>query len=204
MLEPLLKELSVLENEGVFVASAGKNIRGTVYCVAADNLGAHSLGGLVDSFTGPYVCRFCLGQCSEYSQKEVRSGEFQPRTEQAHALHIKAVEEDPTLHDCFGVKKGGPLTKKLKYFSFVRGYPPDILHDLFEGIVPSELAHCLNMFIKNKYFTLLELNDLIRQFPFRFTDDLDRPQSIPVNFASRGTVGADKITTFYHWLKDTC
>lgn len=46
MLEPLLKELSVL-GDGVFVVSAGKNIRGTVYCMAADNLGAHSLGGLV-------------------------------------------------------------------------------------------------------------------------------------------------------------
>lgn len=117
--EPLLKELSVLEDEGVFVASAGKNIRGTVYCVAADNLGAHSLGGLVESFTGPYVCRFCLGQRSEYSQKEVCSREFDSRTEQAHALHLKTIEEDPTLHHCFGVKKACPLAKKVKYFSFV-------------------------------------------------------------------------------------
>lgn len=57
--------------------------------------------------------------------------------------------------------------------------------------MPSELAHCLNLFIKNKYFKLLELNDLIKQFRFRFTDDLDRPQSIPVNFASRGTIGGN-------------
>lgn len=55
VLEPLLKELSVLEDEGVFVASAGKNIRGMVYWVAADNLGAHFLSGLVESFIGPYV-----------------------------------------------------------------------------------------------------------------------------------------------------
>lgn len=130
-----------------------KYIRGTVYCVAADNLGAHSLGGLVESFTGPYVCRFCLGQHSEYSQKEVCCGEFQPRTEKTHILHLKTVEEDVTLHHCFGVKKACPLTKKQKYFSFVRGYPPDILRDVFEGIVPSGLAHCLNTFIKNKYFT---------------------------------------------------
>lgn len=59
VLEPLLKDLSVLE-QGVFVAYAGKNIKGSVYCVAADNLGAHSLGGLVENFTGPYICRFCL------------------------------------------------------------------------------------------------------------------------------------------------
>lgn len=191
VLEPLLKDLSVLEQEGVFVPCAGKNIKGTVFCVAADNLGAHSLGGLVENFTGPYICRFCLGSHSEYSQKEVRCGEFPPRTKETHNLHLKAVEDDPTLPHCYGVKKACPLTKKLNHFSFATGYPPDILHDLFEGIVPSELAHCLNTFIKNKYFTLSEVNDLIKQFPFKFTDNLDRPQSIPVNFASRGTIGGN-------------
>lgn len=159
--------------------------------MAADNLGAHSLGGLVESFTGPYVCRFCLGHRSEYSRKEVRCGEFPPRTEEAHILHLKTVEEDLSLPHCNGVKKPCPLTKNLRYFSFVRGYPPDILHDLFEGIVPSELAQCLNTFIKNKYFTLSELNNLIKHFPFKFTDNLDLPQAIPVNFASRGTVGGN-------------
>lgn len=51
-LEPLLKDLSVLEQQGVFVACAGKNIKRTVYCVAADNLGAHSLVGLLENFSG--------------------------------------------------------------------------------------------------------------------------------------------------------
>lgn len=64
VLEPLLKDLATLEQEGIFISSVGKNIKGTVYCVIADNLGAHSISGLVESFTGPYICRFCLGHCS--------------------------------------------------------------------------------------------------------------------------------------------
>lgn len=47
-----------------YVASAGKNITGTVYCVAAVNL-----GGLVGSFTGLNICRFCLRHHSEYPLK---------------------------------------------------------------------------------------------------------------------------------------
>lgn len=47
ILEPLLKDLSVLEQERVFIPSAGKNIKGTVYCVVADNVAAHSLGGVL-------------------------------------------------------------------------------------------------------------------------------------------------------------
>ena len=80
VLEPLLKDLVTLEKEGVFIPIAGKSIKGTVHCVTADNLGAHSISGLVESFTGPYTCRFCLGHSSEYQTHEVRGGTFPPRT----------------------------------------------------------------------------------------------------------------------------
>lgn len=79
VLEPLLKDLATLEQQGVFISSVGKNIKGTVHCVVADNLGAHSISGLVESFTGPYFCRFCLGHSSEYQAHEVRTGVFPPR-----------------------------------------------------------------------------------------------------------------------------
>lgn len=56
VLEPLLCDLAVLEEHGVFVPQIGKNIKGTVQCVAADNLGAHGIAGFVESFSGVYVC----------------------------------------------------------------------------------------------------------------------------------------------------
>lgn len=46
----------------------------------ADNLGAHSVAGFVESFSGSHVCRFCLGEWSEFQSKVVRSGGFQQRT----------------------------------------------------------------------------------------------------------------------------
>lgn len=36
-------------------------------------------------FSGPFICRFCLGQRSEFQVKEVRSGVFPARTQEAHA-----------------------------------------------------------------------------------------------------------------------
>ena len=48
ILEPLLKDLATLEHEGILISSVGKNIRGSVHCVVADNLGAHSISGLVE------------------------------------------------------------------------------------------------------------------------------------------------------------
>lgn len=101
------------------------------------------------------------------------------------------MRENPTLLHSYGVKRACPLTENLRHFHFVKGYPPDILHDLFEGIVPSELARCLSIFINNKYLTLSELNDLIKKFPFKFSDVVDRPQPIPENFASRCSIGGN-------------
>lgn len=46
----------------------------------ADNLGAHSVAGFVESFSGSHVCQFCLGEWSEFQSKVVRSGGFQQRT----------------------------------------------------------------------------------------------------------------------------
>lgn len=175
-LESLLKDLAALEQEGVFVSSVGKNIKGSVLCVVADNLGAQSISGLVESFTGPYYCRFCLGHSSGYQAHEVRTGVFPPRTKEEYILHVQTVSENPNLLHYFGVKRSCPLSDRLKHFHFVSGYPPDVLHDLFEGIVPRELALCIQIFTKKKYFNLTLLN---------------RPHVIPQNYIVRKTIGGN-------------
>lgn len=150
VLQPLLRDIVQFEEEGLFIPVFGKKIRGTVVSVIADNLGAHSICGFLESFSGSHVCRFCLGRLDVFQEKEVRTGSFQARTKQEHSLHLQAASETPTLTHCFGVKRQCALTDKLKYFHVLSGYPPDLLHDLFEGIVPLELALCLNVLIKKK------------------------------------------------------
>lgn len=41
VLEPLLRDLKSFEDNGIFVPSLGKVVKGTVFAVVADNLGAH-------------------------------------------------------------------------------------------------------------------------------------------------------------------
>lgn len=45
VLEPLLKDLVSLEEEGLYVPALGRKVKGTVFSVVADNLGAHAMGG---------------------------------------------------------------------------------------------------------------------------------------------------------------
>lgn len=39
VLAPLLKDFATLEKEGFFLPKTGRNIRGSVFCISADNLG---------------------------------------------------------------------------------------------------------------------------------------------------------------------
>ena len=57
----------------MYVPALGRKVKGTVFSVVADNLGAHGLGGFVENFSGSHVCRFCLGERSQFQVKEVRT-----------------------------------------------------------------------------------------------------------------------------------
>lgn len=114
---------------------------------------------------------------------------FPLRTEDTHKGHLKTIENNG-FGSCCGVKAKCVLSEKLN-FDVTTGFPPDIAHDLFEGIVPFEIALCLTVFISKNYFTLSFLNKLIADFPYQWTDKVNRPHAIPVTFATKKTVGGN-------------
>ena len=83
------------------------------------------------------------------------------------------------------------MSEKLEHFHVTSGYPPDVLHDLLEGIVPVELALASDNLIKKKYFSLIELNEAICHFPFKWSDKTNRPNLIPANISTRKSVGGN-------------
>lgn len=55
----LIADLKDLEN-GI-VLSDETVVKGTLYCIAGDNLGSHCIGGFTENFsTSKYLCRYCL------------------------------------------------------------------------------------------------------------------------------------------------
>lgn len=67
----------------------------------------------------------------------------------------------------FGVKRTCPFTKVLCHFHVVSGYPLDIAHELFEGIVSVEKAHCLSLIMSKKYITLEDINISFRHLLYK-------------------------------------
>lgn len=101
------------------------------------------------------------------------------------------MSQDSTTAQQYGVKGSCPLSESLQHFHVVTGYPPDLLHNLLEGIVPMELALCLKALICKGIISLEALNDTIRQFPYTFSDRTNQPQLIPKTFSSKATIGGN-------------
>lgn len=91
----------------------------------------------------------------------------------------------------YGVKGSCPLSVHLEHFHVVDGFPPDILNDLLEGIIPSELCLCIQDFIKKKFFTLEMMNHAIKDFPYTHSDKTNQPQTISKTFHAKGTIGGN-------------
>ena len=84
------------------------------------------------------------------------------------------------------------------------GLPPDIMHDILEGIVPYTTKLMLHHFIdEEKMFTLDTLNTILRDFNFGYLEVANKPSQIQVStFHSQdktnlGQSGRQEIITIY-------
>ena len=79
----------------------------------------------------------------QFQATEVREKMFSQRIKASHDLLVHHVQESDTLSSHFGVKPGCVRQESLNYFIQSQVLPPDILHDLREGIDPVELSLCI-------------------------------------------------------------
>lgn len=178
----LVKDLKDLESNGV-VLPDGQVRKGILHAIAGDNLGSHGIGGFLENFSKSVnFCRYC----------EIDRNTFQTdplcrattRTVQSYREHVQRLEDG-------SVQSGGikfdSLFNKLSFFHVCKpGLPPCIGHDLFEGVVASDLALYIQHLVKvNKEFTYLELNRRINQFKYQGNDANDRPCEV--------SPGSDKL-----------
>ncbi|PIK56613.1 hypothetical protein BSL78_06469 [Apostichopus japonicus] len=65
----LLRDLKLLEETGVQV-KGGQIRKGSLACILGDNLGSHTIGGFVESFSSKHYCRYCLLSSAEFQSGE--------------------------------------------------------------------------------------------------------------------------------------
>lgn len=196
IINPLLRDLSTLETHGVYVDLLGEHILGTLVYISCDNLGAHTIGGFHENFsTVKYFCRFCSITLDEFQNAGDTSISIKPLLDkELYDEEIRKLGENSNGHNTTrlsGIKRECSFHKQLKHFHITRGLPPDICHDLLEGIVPYELALAINSFIRNGYFSLQCINERISKFPYKDKDITNKPHALNLSFSTSLTVGGN-------------
>ena len=181
ILEPFLKDLKTLSDTGVTSQYGGKDEvwKGALLAFLADNLAAHELGGFKESFSfSRRFCRSCLTD-KEQSQECYRENLYVIRTTESHAEQCSRLDGPTrlTVSVEYGINRVSSL-ESLPHFSVIDGMPHDIMHDLFEGVIPYELKLLMASCASKSYFEVNVLDERLRAFDFGYTEIGDKPARI--------------------------
>ena len=78
----------------------------------------------------------------------------------------------------YGVTRNSLLNSLDFYHVCSSGLPPDIMHDIPEGYLPYTVKLMLNNFIANAYLSLEQLNQMIENFDYGYSDSCNKPSPI--------------------------
>jgi hypothetical protein len=79
----------------------------------------------------------------------------------------------------FGLRQKCPLNK-LEAFHSVLAFPPDAMHDLFEGCIAQDLYGIIKIFILKGWFNVEQYNKRLRYLGYHSHEASDKPQDVPV------------------------
>jgi len=117
---PIRDEMEKLRTEylrddnGEIIRLNGKPVHVTLFCLIADNKGANEVMGITTSFYNSACCRYCTS-------------------------HWRDLQVQPTLRGPRREEDGNCLLQGVLQASVP--FPPDIFHDLNEGVIKRLLEH---------------------------------------------------------------
>ena len=88
-------------------------------------------------------------------------------------------EREEGIIDTRGVKHQCPLNV-LQSFHAVGGFPPDLLHDIFEGVISIDLLGITKILIEKGWFSVEDYNDALKSLTFPSYENADKPMGIPL------------------------
>ena len=85
---------------------------------------------------------------------------------------------DEEIIESRGVKSVCPLNV-LSSFHCITSFPPDILHDVMEGVIPEDLLSIIRILSLKGWFTISEYNILLERLGFTSHESNDKPYPVP-------------------------
>lgn len=193
ILEPIVRDIKVLESTGINLPFSDQQIYGTVAQVTGDNLGLHTVLGFVESFSARYFCRFCIADKNECQGLFTDDYPNKLRNKILHARHCSDVQ-DPSIPSSFGVKRTC-LLDELKYFSVVDNFAVDLMHDILEGVGQFELKLLFGYLAETKILSKQGITERVYAFNYGYLERKNRPSRLNLEQIGNG-IGLNAIQTF--------
>jgi len=135
-----MKRLSTTGFEKHFPILGRFTVHASICHVTADNLALNGLMGFIESFSGSYFCTICYATSDEI-QVKFREEDFTKRTLREHRKDLAglATASRARRNNCRGVKRDCALNE-IDGFHVTNNWSLDIMHILFEGVIPVELG----------------------------------------------------------------
>lgn len=174
IIKPFIEDMKILESENGYVTvdefGDSLTIRAMLGAVSADTAGAHDLFGFMAAGS-EYFCRQCLISRPDFHISNVKGIE---RTCRQHAEHLIKLKDDPNLKPHYGVRLGS-LFNDLKLFNVTENYAWDIMHDLFEGVIPLIVKLVLQNYLRSNKIRTDQLNARLKSFKYGYTEKTNKP-----------------------------
>jgi hypothetical protein len=185
VLEPLLADIKKLETEGIDIKVDGMLCRvfGSIVTFSGDNLTSHAIAGFNENFSYGRVCRYCMATNSSLAELHCET-KCQLRTPEGHSYHLKAIQLDKALTSVYGVKRVSCFSV-VSGFSPVTFFPPDVMHDVLEGLMTVNIGVVLKSMIRRKVITVKAFNIRLANFKFGAADSVDKFSPLPLDFVSK-------------------
>jgi hypothetical protein len=96
------------------------------------------------------------------------------RTAASHDLQVKQIQNVPADKSTYGINEKSVLLK-LASFHPITSLPPDIMHDILEGIMPKLTSCLLHTIISNRLCSSAQVCQQINNFSYGKNDKRNRP-----------------------------
>ena len=200
VLDPLIADVKSLETDGIVIYDIHNEkdcqVFGTIATVSADNLGAHDLGGFRKCFSSGRICRYCMCLYDELKHK-YKESDFVLRTPSNYAKHLEGIQVDSSLSSVYGIASDCPLNQ-LSEFSAVNCFPPDLMHDCYEGIIPNFMQFLFRSLADGRL--IRDINARINEFQFGVTDVKNKPKPDVVFYQGQISVSASESWCLFRLL----
>lgn len=177
--EPILRnaldDLQSMFHEPFEVSTkGGKKLHYRVYLkmLAADNLSAHDIMGFQKSFRSGKVSRHCLVDYTEL-RTSFDCVLCPLRSEEQYMKDLAVLNQNDNVTNSNGIT-GNCVFSEIPYVKITQLFPPDLMHDFHEGVVPTIICISILNLIAKSTLRLDAINDAVQQFSYGKCDVKNR------------------------------